>query len=157
MLWNILRTVSKGAYTYAVVPDHPHATKNGYVLEHRIVMENHLGRLLTDDEEVHHKDENGKNNALDNLEVKSKSQHHRDHGLAKGRKHAELICPGCDKVFIRFKNRTFLQNGTKWTACSYRCRSVFSRRLQLEGMTDENKLRIDRNLVREYRDVSVAQ
>ena len=45
-VWKIRRIVSKGDYNYAVVPEHPNKTKFGYVLEHRIVMENHLGRLL---------------------------------------------------------------------------------------------------------------
>ena len=43
-MWNIKKIVSKGDYLYALVPEHPKATKNGYVLLHRIVMENHLGR-----------------------------------------------------------------------------------------------------------------
>jgi hypothetical protein len=38
-MWKIQKLVSKGDYTYAKVPEHPSATKNGYVLEHRIVVE----------------------------------------------------------------------------------------------------------------------
>ena len=45
-MWNIKKLIHKGEYDYALVPDHLNATKNGYVLYHRIVMENHLGRLL---------------------------------------------------------------------------------------------------------------
>lgn len=47
--WKIQKIVSKGDYNYAITKEHPKATKNGYVLEHRIVMENHLGRLLNSD------------------------------------------------------------------------------------------------------------
>jgi hypothetical protein len=60
-MWNIVRRVKKGDYIYAVVPDHPNRTKNNYVLEHRVVMENELGRLLLPNEIVHHKDGNKKN------------------------------------------------------------------------------------------------
>ena len=49
-MWNIKKIISKGDYDYALVPEHPKATKNGYVLLHRVIMENHLGRLLNDDE-----------------------------------------------------------------------------------------------------------
>lgn len=45
-MWKIEKIVSKGDYNYAVVPEHPFSTKNGYVLEHRVIMENHLKRLL---------------------------------------------------------------------------------------------------------------
>jgi hypothetical protein len=46
-------------------------------------MENHLGRNLKRGEEVHHKDENKSNNALSNLELKSHSDHARDHAHKK--------------------------------------------------------------------------
>lgn len=45
-MWNIQKIVKKGDYLYAVVPGHPYSNKYGYVLEHRIVVENHLKRLL---------------------------------------------------------------------------------------------------------------
>jgi len=56
---------SKG-YVRIYKPDHPSATKKGYVLEHRLVMESIIGRYLNKDEVVHHingdKGDNRKNN-----------------------------------------------------------------------------------------------
>ena len=46
---------------------------------HRLIMEEHLGRPLTDDEDVHHIDRDRKNNAIENLVVMSRSDHHRLH------------------------------------------------------------------------------
>ena len=51
-MWKIEKTISKGDYNYALVREHPKATKNRYVLEHRAIVENHLGRLLNPNEVV---------------------------------------------------------------------------------------------------------
>ena len=56
-----------GGYKYILSPNHPNKTKTGYVVEHRLVMEKHLGRLLKKKEVVHHKDENKLNNIIENL------------------------------------------------------------------------------------------
>ena len=52
-MWKIEKIIKKGDYLYAKVLGHPNATKHGYVLEHRIVMENYLERLLNKSEIVH--------------------------------------------------------------------------------------------------------
>ena len=51
--------------------------KNFYL--HRIVMEDFLGRKLSKNEDVHHKDGNKLNNDINNLEVIDKSEHGRLH------------------------------------------------------------------------------
>lgn len=54
-----------------------------YILEHRLIMEQHIGRELYPDEDVHHIDSNKTNNNLDNLILfPSRSAHikfHRSH------------------------------------------------------------------------------
>lgn len=54
-------------YKYIWCPSHPNATKEGYVAEHRLVMENSIGRLLDRKEVVHHADGNKLNNSPANL------------------------------------------------------------------------------------------
>lgn len=47
--------------------------------EHRLVMEKVLGRALTPEEIVHHKDEDGLNNSPDNLELTTSHDHQHMH------------------------------------------------------------------------------
>jgi hypothetical protein len=135
-MWKINSIVSKGNYLYAVVPNHPHRTKNNYVLLHRVIMENYLGRLLKRNEVVHHIDENGKNNKLSNLKLMSIEDHNRLHS-STGRKTLYLRCPWCGKHFVRPANKTFLNkpNVLGCTCCSAQCRGKLSRCIQLNGRT----------------------
>lgn len=57
-------------------------TENGrrkQVFEHRLVMEQFLGRKLLPNEVIHHKDGNGLNNALENLELMTQAEHQNEH------------------------------------------------------------------------------
>ncbi len=49
-------------------------TKNGYILEHRRVMQQHLGRALFKHENIHHKNGVRDDNRLENLELWVKPQ-----------------------------------------------------------------------------------
>lgn len=62
-------SVDKDGYMTVKNPGHPFATKAGYVRLHRTVMEEHLGRLLSPTEVVHHRDDDPRNNALENLQL----------------------------------------------------------------------------------------
>lgn len=67
--WKGGRHLDGDGYVLIYAPDHPHATKQGRVREHRLVMEKILGRYLTETEVVHHKDDNPANNDPENLEL----------------------------------------------------------------------------------------
>lgn len=58
-----------GGYVYLKMPGHHLADSHGYVPEHRLVMEEKLGRPLTREEVVHHVDDDGTNNEPDNLRL----------------------------------------------------------------------------------------
>ncbi len=60
-------------------PKYPLARSDGYVLAHRLIMSEHLGRLLTPDEHVHHKNGNRQDNRIENLEVVDKRNHPARH------------------------------------------------------------------------------
>lgn len=62
-----LRKDDKG-YIRVYVPDHPFAAR-GWVFQHRLMVEEVLGRYLTPEEEVHHLSERRDDNRLDNFLV----------------------------------------------------------------------------------------
>ena len=119
-MWTIIKTVKKGDYLYAVVPSHPKATRNKYVLEHRVVMENYLGRLLEKHEIVHHINGNKHDNRISNLELLSSSEHTRRHA-SKGRTMKTVCCGYCGKEFTR-EARLFFGKFTPM--CSRKCNGL---------------------------------
>lgn len=71
----------KSGYILISAREHPFSNNSGYVREHRLVMEKHLGRYLLPEEQVHHNDGNPENNAIENLRLfASNSEHMAFHG-----------------------------------------------------------------------------
>ena len=64
-----------GKYIQIYIPTHPNADSNGYVREHRLVMEKQLGRYLTAEEVVDHINMDTLDNRPENLRVMLKKEH----------------------------------------------------------------------------------
>lgn len=92
--WNGGRSMHSDGYVYRYAPYHPFATRERYVLEHRLVMEEWLRENEPDSPYliklgdqvylspafvVHHKDEDRANNAPDNLVCMTPEEHKRHH------------------------------------------------------------------------------
>jgi len=78
--------IQYGYRLIAISPDSPYFTMAhgvdkprlgwGYILEHRLVMAQHLGRYLESWEHVHHRDANRLNNDISNLYITDAATHH---------------------------------------------------------------------------------
>ncbi len=78
--WKGGRSKRASGYVYLYAPDHPNAVATRYVLEHRLVMEAHLGRVLLPSEHVHHINGIKDDNRVENLELyETGSRHHKEH------------------------------------------------------------------------------
>lgn len=64
----------KNGYIKVYSPHHPISDGN-YVMEHRLVMEKHIGRFLNSDEIVHHINGIRDDNRISNLQLLTKSEH----------------------------------------------------------------------------------
>lgn len=73
--WSGGKKRHSGGYILAYAPDHPNADKGGFVLEHRLVYEAHLGRQLEPWEVIHHINEDKSDNRIENLQLLSMAEH----------------------------------------------------------------------------------
>lgn len=70
-------------YISLYYPKHPNSAKDGYVLEHRYIMEQHLGRGLRDNEVVHHINGKKNDNRIENMVVMTPSAHMSYHSAQR--------------------------------------------------------------------------
>ena len=79
--------IKQDGYILIYRPDHPYAQAKGYIAEHRLVMEQYLGRYLERNELVHHINGIRDDNRLENLKLLTRRNHE-----------GELVCPHCEGI-----------------------------------------------------------
>jgi hypothetical protein len=118
---------ASNGYLWRLAPEHPNAMKSGYILDHRWVMSQHLGRPLAAGEVVHHKDGNRANNAFDNLELLTERTHKRHHWTQSSNPRwvggiAPKTCVGCGQPFAK----TWRANHGRDKFCTRACMTAHS-------------------------------
>jgi uncharacterized protein (DUF1330 family) len=73
--WKGGRYIDASGYVLVSSPDHHFSSQIGYVREHRLVMEKHLGRYLANDEEIHHINGIKTDNRIENLKLMKHTEH----------------------------------------------------------------------------------
>ena len=98
-----------GGYVKVKVKEHPAKDKRGYVLLHRLVMEDYLNRYLKDDEFIHHKDGDKLNNDLSNLELVYSEKHAKEHYINRDidKKTGQFVCsePKFNEIMFRLYDK----------------------------------------------------
>jgi hypothetical protein len=67
--WKGGKFKTSDGYITILMPEHPRADGDGYVKEHRLVVEDYIGRYLTDKEIIHHINEIRTDNRIENLMI----------------------------------------------------------------------------------------
>ena len=70
-------------YISLYYPSHPDSSRDGYIMEHRYIMEQHFGRRLGNDEVVHHINGKRKDNRLENMVIMTPSAHMSYHATQR--------------------------------------------------------------------------
>lgn len=134
-------------YIMRKVKNHPYANRRGYAPEHRLVLEEKLGRFLTPRKElVHHIDGDRSNNDLSNLKLTSPSEHPKGHiGERNGNGQFVTNEPIFSEIKIRLLNKN-TQECRAYTLAeliskTYR-KGQFEFRGRFTGLKDKNGVEI---------------
>ena len=112
-MWNGGKYKTQEGYIKIKQKAHPFADNQGYVLEHRLIIEKNIGRIINKNELVHHKNGIKSDNRISNLEIISRGVHTTLHckgkktgKFAHNRKHLPRPCKLCGKIIERPRRST---------------------------------------------------
>lgn len=145
MIYTVLNT-----YTYKDGREIAYVIDNGkkrVISYPRVLMAEKIGRKLEPYEDVHHIDEDVRNNDISNLQLVLHGEHQKEH-MKKNIKYFDkvMICSECGKEFLwtalqqrmRYSNLSRKIQRNKYSVnhggpfCSKKCAGKYSRRIQLK-------------------------
>ncbi len=116
--------IRRGEYWYIKIWEHPCSGKQGYVAEHRLVMEKKIGRYLKFGEIVHHINHNPADNRIENLQLFSSPGQHLKYGhpeVSESQRGITIYkekCHNCGKEF----DKTWMNKRS--ITCSEKCKYI---------------------------------
>lgn len=119
--WQGGKLQDQWGYILIYKPNHPFRGSRPYIREHRLVMEEHLGRYLLPEERVHHRNGIRDDNRIENLMYfPNASEHQKFHNWLKPK--IIKVCPVCKKHFKVVKSHK------KAKYCSKKCYGITCRK-----------------------------
>lgn len=114
-------------YRMRYAPDHPKTSDKGYVMEHVLIAEDAIGRVLPEGAVVHHVDGDRTNNVNSNLVVCEDQKYHmllhvRARVIAAGGDpDLHKVCPTCERP--KLKDGDYTRNASNWDGLHGECRA----------------------------------
>ena len=112
-------------YKFLYKPEHPNSNSQGYILAHRYIMAQHIGRPLRKDEDVHHINGDKTDNRIENLQLLLKSEHtiltHGGKGEIKKDFNGRFcnLCKTRNPIIIKTTKRAYWMNDINGFLCPY--------------------------------------
>lgn len=131
--YNCYKNMHKSMGRWQVCMVHKRDRNNRKTLLYsKYIMSISIGRVLTKDEEVDHKDGDKLNDAISNLQILSRKENVEKFNSSRTRDIVELVCPECLSVFYRERRKTHLTSysRSKSTCCSRVCSGRYSSKIK---------------------------